>query len=61
MATTDKARYVEIATELAADHARRLALRHSLRDQIKAGPLGQTEQFATDFYDLVARTVRADG
>jgi protein O-GlcNAc transferase len=60
MATPDKARYVEIATELAADHARRLALRHSLRDQIKAGPLGQTEQFAKDFYDLVARTVRAD-
>ena len=60
MATTDKDRYVEIATGLAADHARRLALRHSLRDQIKAGPLGQTEQFARDFYDLIARTVRPE-
>jgi len=58
-ATEDKARYVEIATELAADHARRLHLRHSLRDQIKAGPLGQTEQFAKDFYDMVARVVQA--
>ncbi|MDB5425013.1 MAG: hypothetical protein JWQ29_2429 [Phenylobacterium sp.] len=59
--TADKARYVEIATGLAADHARRLELRHGLRDQIKAGPLGQTEQFAKDFYDMVARTVRPEG
>jgi len=58
MATTDKDRYVEIAVELAADRPRRLALRHSLRDTIKAGPLGQTEQFAADFYDMIARTVR---
>ncbi len=60
-ATADKAKYVEIATALAADHAERLRLRHSLRDQIKAGPLGQTEQFARDFYDMVARTVRPEG
>jgi len=58
MATTDKDKFVEIATALAADHTRRLELRHGLRDKIKAGPLGQTEQFARDFYDLVARTVR---
>jgi predicted O-linked N-acetylglucosamine transferase (SPINDLY family) len=61
MATPDKDRYVEIATELAGDHARRLHLRHSLRDQIKSGPLGQTEQFARDFYDLIYRTLRPDG
>ena len=58
-ATEDKDRYVQIATELAADHARRLELRQGLRDMIKAGPLGQTEQFAKDFYDMVARTVQA--
>ncbi|HEX2801173.1 MAG TPA: hypothetical protein VHN73_03820, partial [Phenylobacterium sp.] len=48
----------EIAAELSADRPRRLALRHSLRDTIKAGPLGQTERFAADFYDMIARTVR---
>ncbi len=61
MATTDKDRYVQIAVELAGNHARRLALRHSLRDTIKAGPLGQTEQFARDFYDMIARTIRPQG
>jgi predicted O-linked N-acetylglucosamine transferase (SPINDLY family) len=58
MATTDKEEYVRIATALAADRARRLELRHGLRDMIKAGPLGQTEQFARDFYDMVAGAVR---
>ena len=59
--TEDPAEYVRIATTLAADRERRLALRHSLRDQIRSGPLGQTDQFARDFYDLVARTVRPQG
>ncbi|MGH6911148.1 MAG: hypothetical protein ACREEG_13255, partial [Phenylobacterium sp.] len=58
MATTDKEEYVRIATALAADTDRRLALRHGLRDMIKAGPLGQTEQFARDFYDMIAGAVR---
>jgi protein O-GlcNAc transferase len=58
MATADKEEYVRIATALAADRARRLELRHGLRDLIKAGPLGQTEQFARDFYDMVAGAVR---
>jgi len=58
MATTDKEDYVRIATALAADRDRRLQLRHGLRDMIKAGPLGQTEQFARDFYDMVAGAVR---
>jgi len=59
LATTEPAEYVRIAAALAADRERRLGLRHNLRDQIRAGPLGQTQQFAADFYDLVARTVRA--
>jgi predicted O-linked N-acetylglucosamine transferase (SPINDLY family) len=60
LATEDPAEYVRIAQRLVADRDRRLALRHGLRDQIRSGPLGQTEEFARDFYDLVARTVRAD-
>lgn len=59
LATEDPAEYVRIAGDLAADRERRLALRHRLRDQIRSGPLGQTQQFAADFYDLVERTVRA--
>jgi predicted O-linked N-acetylglucosamine transferase (SPINDLY family) len=58
MATTDKDEYVRIATALAADRDRRLQLRQGLRDMIKAGPLGQTEQFAKDFYDMIAGAVR---
>ncbi|MBS0333843.1 MAG: hypothetical protein JSS35_13835, partial [Proteobacteria bacterium] len=58
LATPDKDEYVRIAAALAADHARRLSLRHGLRQQMRDGPLGQTEQFAKDFYDLIARTVQ---
>ena len=61
LATEDKDAYVRIATDLAGDRPRREALRHGLRARIKAGPLGQTEQFARDFYDLIARTVRPAG
>jgi protein O-GlcNAc transferase len=58
LATPDPDEYVRIATALAADRERRLHLRQTLREQIRSGPLGQTQQFAADFYDLVARTVR---
>lgn len=50
--------FVDIAAALAADTDRLQALRVGLRDQIRLGPLGQTEQFARDFYDLVAATVQ---
>ena len=59
LTTEDPAEYVRIAANLAADRDRRLALRHGLREQIRNGPLGQTEQFAADFYDVVARTIQA--
>jgi protein O-GlcNAc transferase len=49
--------YQALALQLAADRGRRQALRLGLRDQIKASPLGQTEAFAKDFYDMVARAV----
>ncbi|HLZ74992.1 tetratricopeptide repeat protein [Phenylobacterium sp.] len=61
LATSDKDEFVRIAVALAADPERRRTLRENIRDQIKAGPLGQTQQFAADFYDLIARTVRPEG
>ncbi|MGZ3376324.1 MAG: O-linked N-acetylglucosamine transferase, SPINDLY family protein [Phenylobacterium sp.] len=61
LATEDKDEFVRIAVALAGDQARRRTLRENMRDQIKAGPLGQTQQFAADFYDLVARTVEPQG
>jgi protein O-GlcNAc transferase len=60
LATEDRADYVRIAVDLASDRPRRLALRENLREQMKAGPLGQTAQFAADFYDLMARTARPE-
>jgi predicted O-linked N-acetylglucosamine transferase (SPINDLY family) len=59
LCTTTVDDYVAKAVQLAADRARIADLRVNLREQLKASPLGQTEQFATDFYDLVARTVEA--
>lgn len=51
--------YISIALRLAGDPDRIQELRTSLRDQIRASPLGQTEQFARDFYDLIASTVES--
>lgn len=55
LAVFSVADYVAKAAELAADPARRLALRHGLRAQIAANPLGQPERFTTAFYDLAAK------
>ncbi len=51
--------YVAKAVELAADPARRRALRQGLRAQIAAHPLGQPERFTRHFYDL-ARKVASE-
>lgn len=56
--TTPEA-FVETAVRLAADRDRLSDLRVNLRGRLKASPLGQTDQFARDFYDLIARTVEA--
>jgi predicted O-linked N-acetylglucosamine transferase (SPINDLY family) len=61
LATEDRGEFVRLAVALAADRPRRAALRETLRERMKSGPLGQTEQFAKDFYDLIARTVRPEG
>lgn len=49
--------YVEAAVELAGDRARRESLRANLRDRLRTGPLGRTEAFAKDFYDMLAVAV----
>jgi predicted O-linked N-acetylglucosamine transferase (SPINDLY family) len=59
MAAFDKETYIATALKLAADKDRRRALRRSLRDDLKASPLGQAKLFAEDFYDMVARAVAA--
>jgi predicted O-linked N-acetylglucosamine transferase (SPINDLY family) len=50
--------YVAVAVALGRDVERLTQLRRGLRDRLKAGPLGQTERFARDFYDLVAGLIR---
>ncbi len=55
LAVHTPADYVAIAAALAADPARRLHLRHGLRAQIAANPLGQPERFARNFYDLARK------
>jgi predicted O-linked N-acetylglucosamine transferase (SPINDLY family) len=51
--------YVRIALDLANDPAQRLELRQTLRERLTASPLGQTEVFARDFYDMIARSLDA--
>jgi protein O-GlcNAc transferase len=52
--------FARIARELAADRPRRLALRRGLRDQIRQGPLGRTEDFARDFYEMAASAIAGE-
>ncbi|MDZ4057489.1 MAG: hypothetical protein U1D69_11115, partial [Polynucleobacter sp.] len=50
--------FVDIAVSLAEDSNRLQILRHGLRDQLRASPLGMASQFCDDFYALVERTVK---
>jgi hypothetical protein len=62
LATPDPAEYVRIAQALGRrPRSPPDAAPHSLREQIRSTRCGQTQQFAADFYDLVAKTVRPQG
>ena len=56
----DLEEYQAIAVKLAGDRERRRSLRAGMRERLKTCPLGQTEDFARDFYDMLAKAV-ADG
>ncbi|HVI32383.1 tetratricopeptide repeat protein [Phenylobacterium sp.] len=47
------------ALKLAGDPERRRALKQGLRETIRQSPLGRTEDWARDFYDMVAKAVAA--
>ena len=49
--------FMAIALKLAANAGRRQILRNSLRGVLKASPLGQTRQFAADFYEMIEGAV----
>jgi len=51
------AQYVEIATSLAADRARRLDLRQGLRSALGTLPLGDTRRWVRNFETIVEQTV----
>jgi protein O-GlcNAc transferase len=49
--------FLRVALTLAGDAPRRQTLRTSLRGMLKQSPLGQTKQFALDFYDMIEGAV----
>jgi predicted O-linked N-acetylglucosamine transferase (SPINDLY family) len=49
--------YLRIALTLAGDATRRQKLRGELRGMLKNSPLGQTQQFAMDFYAMIEGAV----
>ncbi len=54
LCATSEEEFVDIAVRLAGAPDRIQQLRTTLRDQVLASPLGQTQQFAKDFYDVIA-------
>ena len=57
LVAADLEEYQAIALRLAGDPARRRDLRSTLRNRIGDSPLGRTEAFARDFYDIIAGAV----
>jgi predicted O-linked N-acetylglucosamine transferase (SPINDLY family) len=57
LCATTQEEFVAIARKLAADAERRRILRTELRGMLKTSPLGQTKQFAADFYEMIAGAV----
>lgn len=57
LCATDLDGYQAIAVKLAADVERRRSIRANMRVDLRNSPLGQTEQFAKDFYDMIHRAV----
>ncbi|MCR5877521.1 hypothetical protein LRS04_03365 [Phenylobacterium sp. J367] len=51
--------YRDLAVGLAGDRERRRALRTGLRETIRNSPLGRTDVWARDFYDMVAGAVES--
>ena len=49
--------FLQVALKLAGDRPRREALRTRLRGMLKESPLGQTKQFAVDFYAMLEGAV----
>jgi len=50
--------YVKVAVGLAGDRAKRLALRHGLRDQIRRQPLGMTDRWVENFQRQIETVLR---
>ena len=53
----DLEQYQAIALKLVADRERRRELRTTMRERLRDSPLGKTEAFARDFYDMLAHAV----
>ncbi|WP_374469821.1 tetratricopeptide repeat protein [Phenylobacterium sp.] len=60
LCATSLEEYGQLALKLVQDRERRRALRQGLRETIRQSPLGRTDVWARDFYDMVARTVEAE-
>jgi protein O-GlcNAc transferase len=57
--TTDE--YIEIALRLASDPARISELRRTMRERMKASPLGDTRKFSDDYFAMIAKAVTEAG
>lgn len=52
--------FENIAVAFAGDADHLQSLRNGLREQVRSSPLGRSEPFARDFYDLVNRAVSGE-
>jgi predicted O-linked N-acetylglucosamine transferase (SPINDLY family) len=57
LCATSLDQYLELAVQLAADTDRRREFRATIRERLRASPLGQTETFARDFYAMIHKAV----
>ncbi len=61
LCVVERSHYERIAVALAANRERRTWLRHNLRQEIRARPLGRVDWFVSDFMSTVRQAVEGQG
>lgn len=61
LCATDREGYINIAVALAGDGARRAELRRTMRERLRAHPIGRADIFVADFQDAIVRWMDEQG
>lgn len=61
LCATNRDGYIDIAVALAGDGQRRTELRRTMRERLRAHPIGRADIFVADFQDAIVRWMDEQG